>query len=152
MGDIQMEISIPTDNDGFVLLQCEWCKEFFKLVPNEMESDEVVEIWCPCCGLRGNEYFTEEVIELGMKMVKNFAMDTIFSEMKKWERKFNGKGISFKAGKKPHEEDELPIVSVIDNLEIQKYNCCKKEAKIKPLIKMCGSYCPYCGVAYYEYK
>ena len=29
MGDIQMEISIPTDNDGFVLLQCEWCKEFF---------------------------------------------------------------------------------------------------------------------------
>lgn len=87
-----------------------------------------------------------------MKMAENFFRNSIFEEMKKWERKVKGKGISFKAGKRPKEEEELPIVSVIDDLEIQKYNCCKKEAKIKPLIKMCGSYCPYCGVLYYEYK
>ncbi len=45
MGDVQMEISVPTDNDGFVLLRCSLCGEFFKMKPSEMEADDVIEIW-----------------------------------------------------------------------------------------------------------
>ncbi|QXM06961.1 TFIIB-type zinc ribbon-containing protein [Crassaminicella indica] len=152
MTDIQMEISIPADNDGFVLLQCPLCGEFFKLKPRDMEEDNVIEIWCPCCGLRSENYFTEDVIELAMKMGTNIAMDRIFDEMKKWEKQFKGCGVSFNAGKRPPKEIETPIVSGIEALEMQKYKCCKKEAKIKPLIKMCGSYCPYCGVMYDEFE
>lgn len=152
MSDIHMEISIPTDNDGFALLKCPFCGEFFKLRPNEMEAEDVIEIWCPCCGLKGENYLTDDVIELALKMGKNVAMDMIFDELKKWERNFKGSGISFKADKKPSREVENPIVAGIEALEIEKYRCCKKEAKIKPLIKMCGSYCPYCGVRYDEFK
>lgn len=152
MSDIHMEISIPTDNDGFVLLQCPFCGEFFKLRPNEMETEDVIEIWCPCCGLKSENHLTDDVIELALKMGKNVAMDMIFDELKKWERNFKGSGISFKADKKPSRESENPIVAGIEALEVEKYRCCKKEAKIKPLIKMCGSYCPYCGVRYDEFK
>jgi hypothetical protein len=34
MSDSTFEISIPADNDGFVLLQCPYCGEFFKITPD----------------------------------------------------------------------------------------------------------------------
>ena len=48
---IVKEIAIPADNDGFALLQCNLCGEFFKLKPSDVQSDEVLNIWCPVCGL-----------------------------------------------------------------------------------------------------
>ena len=148
MGDVQMEISVPTDSDGFVLLRCSLCGEYFKMKLSEMEADDVIEIWCPCCGLKSENYLTDDIIELSLKMAKNVAMNMIFDEMKRWERQFSSNSISFKAGKQSEKEAETPIVAGVEALEIQKYKCCKREAKIKPLIKMCGSHCPYCGVKY----
>jgi hypothetical protein len=152
IADIKMEIPIPTDNQGFVLLKCEYCGEFFKLIPSEMKEDNVIEIWCPCCGLRNDNYLTEDVVELVLKMSKNIAMDMIFNGLKNMKKGFNNSSISFKAGKRPDKEIESPIVVGINALAIKKYFCCRKSAKIKPLIKMCGSYCPYCGVRVDEFK
>ena len=143
-----MEISVPTDNDGFVLLRCSLCGEFFKMKPSEMEADDVIEIWCPCCGLKSENYLTDDVIELSLKMAKNVAMNMVFDELKKWERQFSSNSIPFKVGKQSEKEAETPIIAGVEALVIQKYKCCKREAKIKPLIKMCGSHCPYCGVKY----
>lgn len=148
MTDINLAISIPADNDGFVLLQCPLCGEFFKLTPDDIESEDVLEIWCPCCGLKGETYVTEDVVELALKMAENTAMDLAYKEMKKWERKFKGNGVSFKAGKKTTEKSEDPIVAGIEILEVQKYECCKRQAKIKPIVKLIGSYCPFCGGNY----
>lgn len=146
MADINLEISIPADNDGFVLMQCPLCGEFFKLTPDDIEAEDVLEIWCPCCGLKSENYLTEDVVELALKMAENTAMDLVFKEMKKWERQFKGNGLSF--GKKPTSKPEDPVVAGIEMLEIQKYECCKRQAKIKPIVKMIGSYCPFCGVIY----
>lgn len=148
MSEFKMEISIPTDNDGFVLFQCPLCGEFFKLVAGDAQSEDVIEIWCPCCGLKSENYLTEDVIELAMKMTENIAMGMIFKETKNLERQFNGNGLTFKAGKKPKPKSEDPIVSGIEALEIQKYDCCKRQAKIKPIVILSGSYCPFCGVSY----
>lgn len=150
--DIHREISIPTDNDGFVLLKCPYCGDFFKLRPSEVEAEDVIEIWCPYCGLKGENYLTEDVIELALKMGKNIAMDIFFEEFKKMERKSKGNNISFKVNKKPDREVETPIIAGIEALDIEKYMCCKKQAKINPLMKICGSYCPYCGVKCDEFK
>jgi len=142
------EISIPADNEGFVLLQCYLCGEFFKIHPEDFEADDVIEIWCPSCGLKAKDYFTDDVIELAIKKTSNYANELIYNEMKKWERQFNGGLISFKAEKKPLYEEEYPVRYGIENLIVQKYTCCNREAKIKPIYKMCGSYCPFCGVHY----
>lgn len=149
---IVKEIAIPADNDGFALLQCNLCGEFFKLKPSDVQSDEVLNIWCPVCGLISDGYFTQDVIDLALKMATNIANDLLFNSLKDMQKRFNGGFISMKISKKPDREIESPIVSGIEALEIQKYKCCKKQAKIKPLVKIFGSYCPYCGVKYDEFE
>ena len=47
-------------------------------------------------------------------------------------------------------ESEDSIRSGIEAMEICNFPCCKRTAKIKPLLKMTGAYCPFCGVKNYE--
>ena len=145
-----MKLEIPSDHDGFILFQCPLCGEFFKLRVNECQAEDVYEIWCPSCGLKSENYLTEEAIELATKMVTNAAMDMLHNELKKMEKSFKGGALTLKVSNKPKEEDETPLVSGIDALEVQNYKCCNRSAKIKPGIKMSGSFCPYCGVCYDE--
>lgn len=148
----EMSISIPTDDDGYVLLQCPDCGTYFKATPMDVEDDGVLQIYCPSCGLAGETYITEDVVELAMAMIKNKTMDMIYDEFKKMERQFKKGPMTFRAGTPPKHEPEKPICSGIDALEIAEFPCCKRTAKIKPLLKMTGCYCPFCGVKNYEIK
>lgn len=148
--DFYMEISIPADNDGYILLQCPNCGTFFKATPSDIEDDGVLELFCPSCGLVGEDYITEDVLELAMAMAHNKAMDIIHEEFKKMERQFRKGPVTFKAGKRPKHEPENPIHSRIEALEIVSFPCCKRTAKIKPILSMTGCYCPFCGVKNYE--
>lgn len=148
MDDFIMEISIPTDVDGFILLQCSLCGEYFKLQADEMQSDDIISIWCPCCGLIGESYFTEDVIELALNMLENQAIDLMHKEMNEIESSSKNELITIKAGRKPTSKSEEPIISGIVALELQCYSCCKRKSKIKPIVKFSGGYCPYCGVKY----
>lgn len=143
------EINIPTDNDGFLLLECPLCRGVFKLKPNDFQDDRIFEIYCPCCGLTSDNYHTEDVVELAMQMAQNYANDLIMKELKKMEKNSKSSILKFKVTNKVKKEAELPIMLTVEALEIKKYSCCKREAKIKPILKMCGSYCPYCGVKDY---
>lgn len=111
----------------------------------------MIEIWCPSCGLKGENYFTDDVVSLAIKKTINYATDLFFDEIKKWEKEFNDGFLSFKAGKRPTPEEEYPIKYGIEALEVVTYPCCHRDAKIKPIYKMSGSYCPFCGVRYEEY-
>lgn len=141
-----MKISIPTDNDGYVLLQCERCGEYFKLIPSDIEDDNNLWIYCPMCGMTSNSYWTEDVIELALKMATNYAIDCIYEAVKPLEKNNKKSPIKIKVGKKPKKEYESPLSAGIDSLEIKKYRCCTKTAKIHPLLKISDSYCPFCGV------
>lgn len=84
--EINMTIPIPADDDGYVLLQCEQCGTYFKATPSDLEDDGVLHIFCPSCGLISENYVTEDVLELAMKMVTNAVNDMIYNEFKKMER------------------------------------------------------------------
>ena len=143
---MNFEINIPSDNDGFVLLQCPKCLEFFKLHPSDIESEETLHIFCPFCGLISENYITNDVIELAQIITKNYMLKYIHKEFKQLEKKSKNGLVQIKAGKPPKLEYEPKILSKIDELIIVKTNCCKKNLKINYLTKMCGYYCPYCGV------
>ena len=144
MDNFTINISIPADDDGFVLLQCPKCGEFFKLPPSDIESDEVLNIYCPLCGLTSESYLTDDVIELAKAKAINKILGDFYDETKKLERKSRNSMVKIKANK-PKKEDEIPISSTVDSMEIVNFNCCNRQAKIKYLLNYCGCYCPYCG-------
>lgn len=149
--EIQMTISMPTDDEGYILLKCEHCGTYFKATPFDIEDDGVLHIFCPSCGLISDDYFTDDVRELAMKMVKNKTMDLVYDAFKDLERHSKRNSmVQFKVGKRPHHETEDPIRSGIEAMEICIFPCCSRTAKIKPLLKMTGAYCPFCGVKNYE--
>ena len=148
--DFSMTIPIPTDDDGYVLLQCQNCGTYFKAFPSDIQDDGVLELFCPSCGLVGENYITEDVLELAIAMTQNKALDMIYDEFKKMEHQFHSGPVTFKAGKPPRHEPENPIRSGIEAMEIVSFPCCQRTAKIKPILKMTGCYCPFCGVKNYE--
>lgn len=149
--EFHVTISIPTDDEGYILLQCEHCGTFFKATPSDIEDDGVLHLFCPSCGLSSENYVTEDVMELAMKMAQNKVNDMIYDMFKDLERHNRRNSmIKFKAGKRPKHEAEEPIRSSIEALEIISFPCCRRTAKIKPLLKMTGAYCPFCGVKNYE--
>lgn len=151
--EFHMTISIPTDDEGYILLKCEHCGTFFKATPSDIEDDGVLNLFCPSCGLASENYVTEDVIDLAMKMVKNKVNDMVYDAFKDLERHSKRNSmIKFKAGKRPRHEAEDPIRSGIEALEITTFDCCNRTAKIKPLLRMTGAYCPFCGVKNYEIK
>lgn len=143
-------ISIPSDEDGFVLLQCHLCGEYFKLLARDFNEEGIINIWCPYCGLNGKQYSSKEAIEIGIKIAENEINEIIYNTFKKIEKETKGSLIQFKCNKKPVLKD-IPSIKVrIDKLELQNYKCCGSVAKIQPISKMCGSYCPICGGINYE--
>ena len=62
--NITVEISIPCDDEGYVLLRCSHCGELFKITASDAKDDEVLDIYCPACGLTSESYLTDDVIAL----------------------------------------------------------------------------------------
>lgn len=141
----KITIKIPADQDGYILLKCPYCGNTFKIAASDYVDDRNLHIYCPSCGLTSPSYITDDVAELANTKICNYAEEIIYQSFKNIERKNNGPGIKFKIDK-PKREYEKPIRTVIDTLEIAEFNCCKKQAKIKPLLKFTGAYCPFCGV------
>lgn len=148
--DFSIKISIPTDDHGYILLQCSYCGTFFKLTPNDIEDDRILDIYCPSCGLISDDYFTEDVLELAVVIAQNKVMDNLYDKFNELGRQYKKGPVTFKAGKRPKPEPENPIRSGIDALVITNFPCCIRTAKIKPLLKITGCYCPFCGVKNYE--
>ena len=133
--DFQMTISIPCDDDGYVLLKCEHCGNLFKVTPSDIKSDEILHIFCPSCGLTSENYLTEDILELALNKVSNYAQDLLYNAFKDLERHSKKGPVTFKAGSKPKHEPEDPIRSGIEALQITRFPCCARSAKIKPLLR-----------------
>ena len=150
--EFQIEISIPADNDGFVLLQCSRCGIYFKAKPEDLKDEAVLELYCPGCGLTSEDYLTEDVINLALATSKNSATDFLYDRMKEMERQFHKGPITFKTGKRSEYEPENPIHTGIEAMESTNFPCCHRTAKVKPILIFTGCYCPFCGVKNYEFE
>ena len=141
--NLNFEINVPTDNEGFVLLKCPKCKNLFKLKPSDYQSDSVFSIYCPSCGLISMCHI------LALKKVNNYMNDYLTREFKELEKGSKGSLLQFKIESDYKKENEQPIMLRTEKLEKKEYICCKMQAKIKSILKMSGSYCPYCEVMDY---
>ena len=95
--NMNFQISIPTDNEGFVLLKCPICRNLFKLKPGDFQSDSVFSIYCPSCGLISDNYITEDVLELALKKANNYINDYLLREFKEMEKKLKAAYFSLRS-------------------------------------------------------
>ena len=147
MDDFSFKIEIPCDDDGFVLLQCSQCGEFFKLKADDFDSDDILDVRCPACGITSENYLTEDVLNLAMAIAKNKAFEAIHKGMKKLERQTKGKAVSFKAGKPPKPDDEPILQPSVDAFAIVVCGHCGKQSKVARLLSMSMFVCPLCGMS-----
>lgn len=149
MSDMTIPISIPTDNDGYVTFQCPFCNNKFKLHADECQEDEVLEFFCPYCGLTDepSAFLSDDVRQLAMDMAENMMIDMLNDFTKDMERTFRGnKIVKFKSNK----IDKVPEKKLFEaNSEeiITEMGCCKRHVKVPYTAKESGVLvCPYCGV------
>ena len=148
--DFEMTIEIPVDDEGYSLLECENCGTLFKAHPSDIQDDSVLRVFCPSCGLTSESYLTEDIIELAMNMAQNRMNNMIYDTFKGFEKQSKSSILKFNVVSKPQRQAEDPIRSGIEAMVVVEFPCCKRTAKIKPLLKMTGCYCIFCGVKNYE--
>ncbi len=135
-----MEISFPTDNDGFLSNECPSCELRFKSTPGE-GSDEPIGC-CPYCGHRGeNCWFTTEQVD----HIENVTHSVIVApELKKFERELKSMGDGFfKIDVKSTPSPQLPPpLETDDEFDILRFPCCNETIKAERRDKL---FCIICG-------
>ncbi|WP_377482166.1 MAG: hypothetical protein P2A85_29155 (plasmid) [Microcoleus anatoxicus] len=148
MADVSFQITVPSDNDGFITLQCPFCDDRFKLTVEDFQREDIIEIFCPYCGLRHqhSQFLRDEVIEQAQIIASNYAKSLLNQWVKDLEKSTKrNKFVNFKAGKLPKLETEK-ILFEQEELETTTLVCCLVTVKTRPLNKVIGVYCPCCGV------
>lgn len=98
----KFKISKPSDLTGFSSFKCSLCGEEFKLRADEVQEDDVIELFCPSCGIPSPvfTYYTEDIKENAMILAENEMAHMVNDLFKGLEKSFKrSKHIKFKAGK-----------------------------------------------------
>lgn len=147
MNNVSFSINIPADSEGYFSLCCPYCTNKFKISTSEFQETDIVNIYCPTCGLvkEFNSFYTDEVTDKALSIAKNHAEDMIYQMFKGLERKSrSNKFIKIKAGKKANAY-EPELYEPDNHLVIVKKECCDSHVKITELDKWLIPYCIYCG-------
>lgn len=150
MEETHFEIKIPCDNDGYVLLRCPHCGELFKLTAEDIESDEIFDIYCPSCGLTADNFLTQDVISLALAKTGNFAMDAIDQQLQAFAKMNSNSLVHFEVNADCEREPEPPIRAAIEALRITMCRDCGRKAKISPTLIMSAHTCPLCGIGQFN--
>ena len=150
MDNFRFNISIPSDEDGCVLFQCPHCGELFKVAVDEYESDSVLDIHCPLCGLISDSFFTPDVIDLALSKTANVVVTELEELLKKELGEMGNDLVSLSLKTNHEKEPEIPIRQAVEAL--QKVTCkdCKRISKVSPALTMSSYTCPYCGIGQFN--
>lgn len=136
-----MEISFPTDTDGFLSQECPSCNQRFKVIFGQGSEEPIS--FCPYCGYNGQDcWFTQDQVD----HIQAMAVDTVLApELRKFEQRIKGTSNEF------FELDiksNLPKPSVApmeidDPFDILHFPCCKETVKVD---KQQKHFCLICGM------
>ncbi|MYL30741.1 hypothetical protein GLW03_12985 [Halobacillus halophilus] len=132
-----------TDKEGYYSLECPFCSEQFKGFARDINSKEVIDLFCPSCGLCSYKENFQPHIKLE-KPVK-VTLNDLREKLPTLKRVYGVEG----------KEQKTELYKVTSNLEStqENYNletiemiCCNRKIKIGAKEKRTSVFCPYCGV------
>ena len=147
MSKVSLEISIPLDEDGFIEMECDFCKNRFMLHKDVYESEDNINFFCPICGLpnKTNTFFCPEVLEKARQKTLDYVHAEIDRQLGKTMREINRSGFMKMTMKKPRKEAEKELYTPTESYETVYRDCCGVDVKVRNLDKEIGIYCPICG-------
>ncbi len=147
MDDIQFSLQIPLDEDGFLEMECDYCKGRFMLTKETFEDEENLNFFCPICGLpnRINAFYCPEVLETAEKIAANCIMDKVYRDLSKSFNSFNKNGLFKLSMDKPKHEQVSELYTPVNQYKKKRLSCCDIYIKISSFDEAIGIYCPICG-------
>lgn len=147
MGTVTFEVGIPVDGDGYIEMECDFCKNRFMLPSDTFKDDDYLHFFCPICGLpnKTNTFYCPEVLEKMEQIALNYMYSEIDRQLGKTIKQFNKNGLVKLSMKVPKKEPEKELYTPANEYEIIKLDCCSVSAKIQFIDKEIGIYCPLCG-------
>lgn len=141
-----IEIEIPADIEGYFLLKCPSCGEKFMMTVKDINDESTIDIWCPNCGLKHENYLDEDINEFMQQMFENQGIEMLNAFSRNLEKSCGNKeGLEFKVSSEIKNNVKVPVGRKIGDFEKKKYLCCGKFAKVSSIKKFEGMYCPFCG-------
>ncbi|MEG1836009.1 MAG: hypothetical protein RR229_07830 [Oscillospiraceae bacterium] len=137
------KITLQSDENGLVTLQCDRCKSRFKVDCAFLNDELQGEICCPICGISNelNTYYPEEVVEQAKKIAIVEAEEMIKNAFKG----LNSKYIKVKTSPTDRVDTDLVFKNKDYDMQELVVHCCEKKIALSPVDVAAGFYCPYCG-------
>lgn len=147
MEKVSLEMSIPLDEDNFIEMECDYCKNRFMLHRDVYEDEEHINFFCPICGFpnRINTFFVPEVLELAQQKALNYMYDEINRTLGKSIKQINRSGFVKMTMDIPKKEIERELYAPSEDYVKCRKSCCNIDVKVRNIDKETGTYCPICG-------
>lgn len=131
-----MQVSFPTDSDGFFSQECPSCGQRFKVIFGEGSEEPIS--YCPYCGFNGKDcWYTPEQV----KHIEAVAVNAVVApELKKLERQ--SKGIFKINMNSDWQKPSPPPMDAEDPFDIIRFPCCNETVKVTPHEQL---FCIICG-------
>lgn len=144
---MDIQLSIPLDKDGFIEMECDFCKNRFMLHESTYSGDTNLHFFCPVCGLPNdiNTFYCPEVLELARQKTLNHAYEMIQQQLGSSIRKFNKNGLVRMSLEVPKQEPEKELYAPSNDYVQSHKSCCRIDVKTLEIDNQIGIYCPICG-------
>lgn len=149
MSNLVFNLNIPLDDEGYIEMECDYCKNRFMLHKDVFQNDNYLHFFCPICGLPNdvNTFYCPEVLEKAQQIAANQVLNKIDKMLSSTFRKTNSrKNLISLSVKVPKTEKPRDIYEYSKIYEKAKKNCCDVFVKVTSFDKLFGTYCPICGV------
>lgn len=146
---MEMKLNIPLDEDGFIEMECDFCKNRFMLHESVFQDESYLHFFCPVCGLPSDtgSFYCEEVIEAAERMAINYAYDEIERTLGRAMREINKSGFLKMKMDRPKREPIKELYKPQNIYRLIHQNCCGVDVKVTGFDAEIGIYCPTCGGA-----
>ena len=148
--DVTFELTIPLDEDGYIELECDFCRTRFMITADDFKHRDMPHLFCPICGMPNdiNKFYCPEVLEKGKQMVTEWARAEIQKQLGGAIRNMNRSGFLKMDLKIPNREPEKELYRPLNEYSKTILGCCDMEIKVREIDKQIGAYCPICGCSY----
>lgn len=149
--EIQMTVSMPTDDDGFFGRQCPDCSRLFRIDADDYDAlPDDLQLWCVYCGHRTDhsDFLTQQQLDRAKRALGDYAvrmigqkLDSTFSRLARSSHsRRSGLGIRYRSGR-PFSPQPLPGIDEDRLIRIRTCAGCS----LRYAVFADHRFCPQCG-------